>query len=622
MTVAEYQKRFAEALMPPPQLSVAEWADTYRQLPSEGAAEPGQWRTARTPYMREILDCLSDHHAAREIVLIKGAQLGGTEALLNFIGYIMHHAPGPSMVVMPTEETARDWSRDRLTPMIQSTPELKKLFGTSAKNPNNATSRKAFPGGYIKIVYATSAAGLRSRPVRYLLLDEIDGYPSDVDGEGDPVELAEARTRTFSGNKKVVKVSTPTFHSTSRIEPAYQRGTQSEFQVPCPHCDVYQSLVWEQVKWPKGNPDAAYYECAACGAEIRESDKTAMLARGRFQPQNLTPEDGVYSYRISSLYSPDGWLSWAECAKKFVNAAASRNKELLRVFVNTILGETWRDKGETPDWEKLYLRRSQYARGTVPAPGRVLTAGVDVQRDRLEVEIVAWGEGQRSWSIDFIQLAGDPSQPEVWAQLDEIIGAEYPHELGGRMKISRTAIDSGFETQNVYRYVRRHSASRVMAIKGSQRLTTPLGRPSQVDLDTGGHRVEGGATLWNIGVDVLKDELYSWLVQPIPDEGMEPPRGWCSWPEYGQEYFKGLASEERQIRGNRLMWVKCYDRNEPLDCRIYARAASIALGIDRWSEARWERELQDILDSTVSADARPAGAPRERRSRSTTPDWI
>jgi phage terminase large subunit GpA-like protein len=601
-------------------MSTPDWADTYRQLPSEGAAEPGQWRTDRTPYMRRILEVMGPNHPATHVDFMKSAQVGGTEAILNVLGQIQHQVPGPTMVVMPTEETARDWSRDRFGPMIASTPELAALYGKSSKNPDNSISRKAFPGGYIKISYATSAAGLRSRPVRWLFMDEVDGYPVDVDGEGDPCELAEARTRTFASSKKIVSVSTPTYDATSRIKRGFEAGTQEYYHVPCPHCGTMQRLVWEQVKWEPGDPETARYECIDCGAPCGESDKIRMLDKGDWIAENSdAAAQGRYSFHLSALYSP--WFTWAECVAKFLAAVKARTKDLLRVFVNTILGETWRDKGETPDWEKLYLRREPYRRGSIPAGGRVLTMGVDVQRDRLEAEIVAWGENLRSWSVDYIQLPGDPSQPDVWHQLDEIVNAEWEHETGGRMRIARVAIDSGFETQHVYRYVRRQSASRVMAIKGSQRLTTPLGRPSQVDLDTGGHRIEGGATMWQVGVDVLKDELYSWLIQPLPGDGDEDPRGWCRWPEYGQDYFKGLASEERQIRGNKLLWVKVQDRNEPLDCRIYARAASIALGLDRWTQARWDREYQDILDSADKPDARPAGAAPKKRSRETLMDW-
>lgn len=594
-----------------------DWADVFRQLPAEGAAEPGQWRTDRTPYIRRPLECMTLSDPSNEVVLQGGVQWGKTESLLNLLGQIMHQTPCPTMVLMPTEETARDWSRDRLGPMIESTPELARLFKVSSKNPDNSISRKRFPGGYIKIVYATSPAMLRSRPARVVVMDEIDGYATTP--EGDPCQLIELRTSTFKDARKIVKCSTPTDAATSRIEPAFLRGTQEYYHVPCPHCGTMQRLEWERIKWPSGEPASAYYECIDCGAPAYESDKIRMLDKGDWVPMNDKPEPGVVSFHVSALYSP--WLTWAECAQKFVTATASRSKDLLKVFINTILGETWRDRGETPDWEKLYLRREPYARGTVPAGGRVLTMGVDVQRDRLEAEIVAWGEGLRSWSVDYIQLPGDPSQPDVWGQLDAIINAEWDHESGGRMRIARTAIDSGFETQHVYRFVRRHSASRVIAVKGSQRLTTPLGRPSQVDLDTGGHRIEGGATMWQVGVDVLKDELYSWLIQPLPAEGQDEPRGWCRWPEYGQDYFKGLASEERQVRGSKLIWVKVFERNEPLDCRIYARAASIAIGIDRWTKARWDREHQDLIDSADAPDARPAGAPPKRRSRETLMDW-
>ena len=611
-------RRASASVRPPPRLAVWEWADEKRELSQAESAEPGPWRTDRVPYMREIMEVMSAYHPAREVVFQKGAQVAGTEAILNALGAIMDITPGPTMVVMPSDGTAADWSRDRLGAMIRSTPCLDALFGSGSRNPNNTTKRKKFPGGYIKIAHATSAKELRSRPIRFLFLDEIDGYPIDVDGEGDPVELAGRRTATYGSTKKVVKISTPTFESTSRIEPAYLASDQRKYFVPCLECGHYQVLKFEQLKWPKGEPGKARYECCECSALHEEHDKTEMLERGEWRARNDDVPEGRVGFHLSALYSPAGWFSWGQAATKFYEATKEKSKPKLRTFKNTVLAQTWRDTGETPDWEKLYLRsRGGHEIGTVPEDGLVLTAGVDVQGDRLEMEVVAWGKKMRSWSVDYAVITGDTSGDEVWDELEERIHRAYPHASGGKLKISRVAIDSGYRSQSVYRFCRREPLA--MAIKGSDRLTRALGKPRAQDVDQLGRTITNGVQLWPVGVSVLKDEIYSWLLKPLPEEDEETPRGWCYFPEYGQDYFKGLCAEERKLVGEKMKWIKVYERNEPLDLRVYARAASIALEIDRWDESRWEQEENEIEDSKKS---RPKPQRDRRRRQRADDDWL
>ena len=609
------------ALRPPPDLTVDEWADVKRVLSQEEAAEPGPWDTSRTPYLREIMEVLSASHPARDVTVMKGAQVGGTEVLVNFIGYVMEHSPGPSLAVMPTEDTARDWSRDRLGSMIRSTPSVNALYSGKSRDPNNTITRKKFPGGFLKVAHATSASQLRSKPIRYLVMDEVDGYPEDVDGEGDPCELAERRTSTYGATKKIVRVSTPTFETTSRIEPAYEASDQRKYFVPCPHCDHYQTLRWDQLQWPKGKPEEAMYCCEECGCLLEESDKTEMLDRGEWRATNPDAPDDKVGFHLSALYSPDGWMSWADCAKKFHAAVKSKSKELLRTFVNTILGETWRDVGETPDHEKLYLRRGGCERGKVVDDALVLTAGVDVQGDRLECEIVAWGQKLRSWSVDYVKIHGDPAKGKVWDELDTLIHTDFPHESGGEVAISRVAIDAGYETQHVRNFCRKYSSNFVMAVIGRASLQRAIGSAKWVDVDARGKRIKRGAKQWKIGVNVLKEEIYSWLLHSLPEEDEEKPRGWCEWPEYSREYFRGITAEEKKPRGDKITWVKTYERNEPLDCRVYARAASIVLGIDRWDEDRWQQERKAIEETMEPDETRTAG-PREEKKPNPHDDWL
>ncbi len=575
---------------PDPLLTISEWADQYRVLSTRASAEPGPWRTSRTPYLKEIMDCLSPSSPTERVVFMKGAQLGATEAGNNWVGYVIHQAPGPMMAVQPTVEMAKRNSKQRIDPLIEESDVLRKLVqDPRSRDSGNTVLAKEFPGGLLVMTGANSAVGLRSMAARYLFLDEVDGYPGDVDGEGDPVNLAMARTRTFA-RRKVFLVSTPKVSGVSRIEAAYQESDQRHFWVPCPGCGEFQILRFAQVTWPKGKPGEAVYICEHCRARIENHQKHWMLPRGEWRPSSAG--DGkTAGFHLPSHYSPVGWFSFADAATMFEKA--QNNPTLLQVFVNTVLGETWTQMAEAPDWQRLYDRRESYKIGIVPVGGLFLTAGVDVQRDRIEVQMVAWGRGKQSWLVDHVVLDGDTSRTEVWRGLTDLLNTTYRHECGTELAITRMAVDSGWATQEVYAWARQQGPGRVLVIKGYENGTAPIGQPNAVEVTAAGKKIKRGVKVWPVATGMLKSELYGWLKLERPsEESGEPfPPGYAHFPQMPEEFFRQLTAEQlipRIVKGYRkLEWVKTRERNESLDCRIYSRAAAAQFGMDRFAERHW-----------------------------------
>src|SRR5512135_658083 len=303
---------------PDPLLTISQWADKYRTLSQRASAEPGPWRTDRTPYLREIMDCLSPSSTVERVVFMKGAQIGGTECGNNWIGYVIHQAPGPMMAVQPTVEMAKRNSKQRVDPLIEESKVLRSLVSDArSRDSSNTVLSKDFPGGVLVMTGANSAVGLRSMAARYLFLDEVDGYPGDVDGEGDPINLALARTRTFS-RRKVFLVSTPKITGMSRIEAAYEESDKRQYWVPCPTCREFQVLKFSQLRWPKGQPEKAVYACDHCGQEIANHQKQWMLPRGEWRANPGPDWDRkTAGFHLSSLYSPVGWFSWGDAAMQF-----------------------------------------------------------------------------------------------------------------------------------------------------------------------------------------------------------------------------------------------------------------------------------------------------------------
>ncbi len=615
---------WSEGIRPDPQITVSEWADRYRRLPQKSSAEPGPWRTSRTPYLREIMDSLSATSTVEEVVFMKGAQIGGSEAILNCLGYLIDHSPGPAMIVQPTVELAQRFSKQRIAPLVDDTPRLAgKVAEALSRNANNSMLAKEFMGGVLIITGANSAVGLRSMPARWLLLDEIDGYPADVDGEGAPIDLAEARQRTFARRKRA-KVSTPTIAGGSAIERAYLETDQRRYYVPCPRCGEMQPLEFQRLVWTRLGlkPEDAVYVCRGCEGRIENHEKTEILARGEWVPENPSADPKVRGYHLSALYSPVGWFSWGQVATSFVKA--KKNPEKLRVFTNTVLGETWADRGEAPDWQRLYERREAYEMRTVPHGGLFLTAGVDVQKDRIVFEVAAWGRGKESWSIDYGVIPGDTADLEKgpWKDLDALLARTFPHELGAEMPIRMLAVDSGFNTQQVYTWARRYPLNRVIAIKGVDGGGVLIGAPTTVDINLKGRKQISGYKMWPVCGGIAKSELYGWLRLEAPLDNEPFPPGWCHFPEYGDDYFRQLTAEQLVARRNRKGFVK-QDwelipgrENHALDARVYARAAAQLLGLERFQESDWaalERMVATAPPKPSGSESTPSPSTPARR---------
>ena len=602
-----YDNYFLEGLKPDPILTVSEWADNHRILSRVASAEPGQWSTTRTPYLREIMDHLSTVSPMQEIVFMKGSQVGGTECGNNWFGYIIDHAPGPTMSVMPNLDGAKKNSKMRIQPMIDACPRLKDKIGDArSRDSGNTVLQKDFPGGTLIMSGANSPASLRSTPIRNLYLDEEDGYPEDCGGEGNPIDLAKKRTDTFSSKKKIFHSSTPVTEGRSNIEAIYNKTDQRKYYVPCPSCKHMQWLQWQQIKWTDKDPETAYYECEECSYKIKNWQKTKMLEKGEWRATAVSKNKKLVGYHLSGLYSPVGWLTWADCVEQWLDANSPRNIEKLQTFINTVLGETWKDKGEAPEWEKLYKRRDSYEINSVPNGVCFLTAGVDVQADRIEVEVVGWGRNKRSWSIDYRIFEGSTVSIDSppWIQLQYFLAEVWTTETGVDLEIKRMAVDSGYNTQVVYAWVKQFSINKVFAVKGSAAQDVVLNQGTLVDIKKARRRIKNATKVFTVGVSRLKQELYGWLKMASPEEGEAEPFGFCHFPQYGEEHFKRLTSETLEtkwVKGRKKYEWVADGRNEQLDCRVYARAAASFYGMDRFKSTRWDLFEQEVgMVSVVS----------------------
>lgn len=630
-----------EGWRPPTRLSLSEWADEHAVLSAESAAEPGRWRTL--PYQRGIMDAISDP-SVEQVWVMKSARVGYTKIFGHAIGYYIHHDPCPIMVVQPTVEDAEGYSKEEIAPMLRDTPVLREIVPESkSRDGQNTILNKQFPGGSLSLVGANSPRGFRRVSRRVVIFDEVDGYPPSAGSEGDQIKLGIRRTEYY-WNRKIIGGSTPTIAGYSRIERQFERGDRRYFRVPCPHCDHADVLVFSEnrnerghfMRWDAGKPETAHFVCRACGGVIEHRHKRWMIeeadrrqrageegigwvAEGEFK--------GIASFHVWAAYSYSPNATWADIASEFEEANAAGAGEL-QTFVNTVLGEAWHDRGEAPDWERLFERREAYPIGRVPKDGLLLVAGVDVQggeASRLECEVVAYGRGKRSWSVEYHVFPGDVNVPGegAWRDLDALLDKTYTHETGAQMRIAMLAVDSGFNTQVVYDWCRRHPADRVMAVRGVPTAKVLLGSPSQVDITSSGRKIRRGGHVWPVGVNIAKSELYGWLRLKRPADDEPYPPGYCHFPEYDEKYFKGLASEQLvPVKKKGGYVVREWElipgrRNEPLDCRNYARAAAARLGIDRFEDVDWdtlEAELGAASASrTSSTDDSAGGGYAQRR---------
>lgn len=572
-----YTDAFLKAFKPRTKLTGSAWADKFRYVAPGTSPEPGEWRTSRVPYLREPLDAATDRHT-EHVVLCCSSQVGKSEALLNIMGFYVDQDPAPQLMLQPTLEAAESFSKERIDPTFRFSPGLQGKLeegqdgrGTSRKS-STTIRMKHYPGGYLALVGANSPAGLASRPIRVLLCDEIDRYSPTK--EGDPLKLAMQRTTNFH-NRKIVFVSTPTIKGASPIYEWYMKSDQRQYYVPCPKCGHEHVLKWEDVKWDKdeaGNalPMSARMECPECGAITRGPYKPniEMLQAGRWRVGNK--DSRIRGYHINSLYSP--WVNLYSLVEEFTNAVRHRDKAGLMEFVNLKLGEAWDETAGSEDtWEHLHRRREYYQTENLPKGVLLLTAGVDVQRDRLECTIYGWGIGRECWGIEHRVFYGAPDTAEPWAQLDTLLNTPRTLDNGTALPIACTCVDSGdgAYTANVYRYTKARERARVFSVKGRGGANIPFINPP-----TKGN--SEGALLFALGVDAGKRLVFGRLANE--DEGP----GFVHYPRqaergFGEIFFQQLTAEvfEQKFDKGKIVtgWKKIRERNEALDCFVYATAA-------------------------------------------------
>ena len=589
--LGELEATIACTWAPPPKWKVSQWADNRRKLSGEAAAEKGQWRTSRAEYQRDPMDSINDPSVKRT-VLMTSAQVGKTEILLNAIGFFIDFDASPIMLVQPTQQMCEAFSKDRVAPMIRDTPSIrKKVADPRSRDSGNTTLHKRFAGGHLTIAGAESPVSLAMRPIRVALLDEVDRYK--MTSEGDPVSLAVKRTNNF-WNRHVMLASSPTVKGFSRIEKEWEKSDKRFFYVPCPHCGTPHVLRWGNVVWGEqtpagGDPAKAVLQCPHCQGYITNAQKNLAVAACRPLPDGskpigndgkplgfraTAPFDGIAGFHVWEAYSP--WRTLAEIVSDFL--AAKNDPSLLQVWVNTCLGEPWEDAGESVHEHELIERCEPYA-AEVPARALVLTAGVDTQPDRLEVEVVGWAGGEESWSIDHHVIRGDPDLPEgtlgsPWTDLTDYLRKRWKHESGIEVSIEATCVDTGgSNTSSVYEYVKRHRGDRVFGIKGKGGDGIPIvGNPMR---KRSGKKTKRPIDLYTVGVDQAKMLIMRRL------KITSPGPGYCHFPaNRDPEFFRQLTAEKlitKFVKGYpKRTWEKPSNaRNEALDCRVYAFAALV-----------------------------------------------
>jgi len=608
-------RRVRARIAPPPDITGSQWANEYRRLSPEASAEAGRFRIERTPYMREILDTMTGAVIdVEEVWFKKSAQIAYSETLNNAVGYYIHLDPGPIMMVQPTLEMAESYSKDRIEPMLRDCECLAALTDFRAKKSSNTILRKKFPGGLMQLIGANSPAAIASRPIRVVFCDEVDRYPPSTGKEGDPIELARARQATYQSNRMFVAGGTPVLKGASRTVKGYESTDQREYFVECPHCRDHITLKWEQFE--KDDPDAKHYgeyRCQSCKRHIAHHHKAAMLADSQmggtaeWRATSDEGREGARGFFIWTAYSP--FRSWVWICNQWQKCKG--DPELEQVFYNTVLGLEYSHAGLEVDCETLFKRREVYSHESIPDDILVITCGVDTQDDRFELEIVGWGDGEESWSLDYITIPGDPANKETRDQLDAVLSDTfYKRQDGREMGIKATFIDAaGHRADAVYQFVRGKTSRHVFACRGLTTAGQPIfARWSKLK--------KAKVKLAHVGTDTAKETIYANL------SALSDRVGRMHFPmEYSLEYFKQLTSEEKVVRWTagqpRVSFQKKSDagtggRNEPLDCRVYAMAALRSLPINLRTLARKRKALKKRKYELKQA---PDSAPRQEEAK-------
>lgn len=642
---AAHRKSVADGLRPQRRMSVSQWADAKRILKT-GTANPGPWRTDFVPYMRKIMDCLSVDSPVQEVDFMKSSQVAGTEGGLNWIGYVMEHAPAEMLHVMPSLDLRKRFHVRRFNRLLQETDCLAELFGGDPKrSAGNAEDLTIFPGGSLIKAGANSPNSLRSDAVKYVFCDEVDGFEWEIGKEGDPLMLIENRQRTYGRRRKLLLISTPTVKDESRIEQRYDKSNKQRYHVPCPHCGELQHLQWKNLKWktkplPEGSAARkmiadVWYVCEHNGCIIEEHDKEIMLperghgGRAEWIAEHPERDPSIQGFHINALYSPIGMGDrWIVIAQKWLDAQG--DDAALKVFINTYLGETWEDKSRKKiEVRTLRTRAEPYPLKTVPPGCLRITAGIDTQDNRLPVKLLGWGRNKRWWVLDYVELMGDPGRDQVWNDLAALLSTPLTNAYGKKLTIAVALVDSGGHYTEEVKAFSLRGKSRdiagsdlivptciVMAGRGSpHRLSGVLPRrPQKKEFTHRGKPVRDGAEVWEVGTEHAKDRLYRDLAGDA-DLPAEQRHAHFS-TDLTDEYYTGLTSEYFDPKLNRYVKKKGA-RNEPVDTWVYAYAAGHHpnLRLDKMTAAEWDRLallLEPATPEAIAADeAKPVRKPRK-----------
>ncbi|WP_372822184.1 phage terminase large subunit family protein [Pseudomonas parafulva] len=611
-----YREAYCRGLMPDPELWVDEWADEYMRIPRDtGAAEPGKYRTDRTPYAREPMRCLSPAHPCKRVITEVASQLMKTQIALNWIGALIHMSPSNILTLLPSLALAKRVS-SRIGKTIAVTPELKaRVAANRSRDARNTMDTKEFEGGTLYATTAGSASNLSELAARFIYGDEVDRWNVDVDEEGDPIELAETRGSTFGRNAKFYFSSSPTIKGASRIDDLFQQSDQRHYYVPCPTCGHMQVLQWERLLY-SADFTTVHYQCAGpeCDVLIEEHHKGDMLARGEWRAHAKGDGETV-GFHLSALYSPLGWVSWADLAKQYEKAKKAQDRgdlEPMQVFYNTRLAKVWDSAVEQTKHEVLQARALQedFVLGTLAVGVLVLTASVDVQANRLELMVIGWGVGMERWVVDHQVIPGDPADERTWAVLDERLKVRYRHPCGVSLAILATGIDSGgHHTHEVYQFTRVRRWRNIFALKGASKPGRPViaQRPSPVDVTWKGQTERHGAELWMVGTDTAKDWIYNRYSFEAGPGALHFAK------DLPEEFFMQCVAERkvaRYVKGyKRIEWVKGKaDRNEALDLMVYNLAMAYFLGLHRYGEQDWDKLRQKLAQTSLFDQGEPQPA--------------
>jgi phage terminase large subunit GpA-like protein len=632
-----YRQAYFRGLRPEPDVWIDQWADEFMRIPRDtGAAEPGQYRTSRTPYAREPMRCLSPAHPCKRVVTMVASQLMKTQIALNWIGGLIHMAPSNILTLLPSLGLAKRVS-SRIGKTIKATPVLReRVAAIRSRDARNTMDTKEFEGGSLYVTTAGSAANLSELSARYIYGDEVDRWEVDVGEEGDPIELAETRGSTFGRNAKFYFSSSPTIKGASRIADLFETSDQRHYYVPCPSCGHMQTLEWERLHFST-DYRLAHYQCAGldCDVLIEEHHKGEMLAKGEWRA-HAEGDGETVGFNLNALYSPPGWMDWRSLAKQFGKAKVALSRgdpEPMQVFYNTRLAKVWDSSQEQTKADVLMARarRELYGLGSMASGVLMLTASVDTQDNRLELMVVGWGIGMERWVVDHQVIPGDPSDERTWAALDELLKARYRHPCGADLAILATAVDSGgHHTDEVYQFCRLRRWRNVFAVKGASKPGRPViaQRPSMVDVTWKGLTERNGAELWFIGTDTAKDWIYNRY--PLEDG----PGALHFANDLPDDFFAQCVAERkvtRYVKGyKKIEWVKGKaERNEALDLMVYSLAMAHYLGLNRYKERDWDRVRQALeevvpLNERTFQDKRLAAsvAPKPRVEQASQPTQI